>query len=46
MKSCVTGFFPHCGAEYDLEDFIAYSFYSHKREHCAQIAVFGNHIHR
>lgn len=28
------------GAEYDLEDFLAYSFYGHKREHCAQIAVF------
>lgn len=28
------------GAEYDLEDFLAYSFYGHKREHCAQINVF------
>lgn len=28
------------GAGYDLEDFLAYSFYGHKREHCAQIAVF------
>jgi len=28
------------GAEYDLEDFLVYSFYGHKREHCSQIAVF------
>ena len=28
------------GPEYDLEDFIAYSNYGHKREHCAQIAVY------
>ena len=28
------------GPEYDLEDFLAYSYYGHKREHCAQINVF------
>jgi hypothetical protein len=28
------------GPEYDLEDFIAYQYYGHKREHCAQIAAF------
>jgi hypothetical protein len=28
------------GDEYDLEDFLVYSFYGHKREHSAQIAVF------
>lgn len=28
------------GPEYDVEDFLAYSFYGHKREHCAQINVF------
>ncbi len=28
------------GAEYDLEDAIAYSNYAHKREHCAQINVY------
>ncbi len=28
------------GAEYDLEDLIAYSNYAHKREHCAQINVY------
>lgn len=28
------------GAEYDLEDMLAYAFYGHKREHSAQINVF------
>jgi hypothetical protein len=28
------------GPEYDLEDFLVYSFYGHKREHMAQVAVF------
>ena len=28
------------GAEYDLDDFIVYTFYGHKREHSAQIAAF------
>jgi hypothetical protein len=28
------------GAEYDLDDFIAYMFYGHKREHAAQIKLF------
>ena len=35
-----TGFFPWYGEEYDLEDLISYTNYGHKREHCAQIAVF------
>jgi len=35
-----TGALPWYGAEYDLDDFIVYSFYGHKREHSAQIAVF------
>ncbi len=34
------GVFPWYGAEYDLEDVVAYSNYGHKREHCAQIAVY------
>lgn len=34
------GVFPWYGAEYDLEDLVAYSNYGHKREHCAQIAVY------
>lgn len=28
------------GAEYDLEDFLVYTFYGHKREHGAQINAF------
>jgi uncharacterized damage-inducible protein DinB len=28
------------GQEYDLEDFLAYGFYGHKREHSAQINVY------
>lgn len=28
------------GEEYDLDDFIAYMFYGHKREHAAQIKLF------
>lgn len=28
------------GDEYDLEDFLVYSFYGHKREHSAQVNVF------
>lgn len=28
------------GPEYDLEDFLVYSFYGHKREHMAQVAIF------
>jgi hypothetical protein len=34
------GALPWYGEEYDLEDFLAYSFYGHKREHCAQIMVY------
>lgn len=41
-----TGFLPAYGMEYDLEDFIVYSFYGHKREHSAQIAVFRDLIQR
>lgn len=35
-----TGTLPWYGEEYDLEDLVAYSNYGHKREHCAQIAVY------
>jgi hypothetical protein len=35
-----TGILPWYGGEYDLEDFIVYSYYGHKREHCGQIQVF------
>jgi uncharacterized protein (TIGR03083 family) len=41
-----TGFLPAYGMEYDLEDFIAYSFYGHKREHAAQVMVFRDGIGR
>ena len=34
------GTIPWYGEEYDLEDFIVYTSYGHKREHCAQIALF------
>jgi hypothetical protein len=34
------------GKEYDLEDYIAYAFYGHKREHCAQIDVFCDRFSR
>lgn len=36
------GTLPWYGAEYDLDDFIVYTFYGHKREHCAQIAAFAD----
>lgn len=38
------GTLPWYGAEYDLDDFIVYSFYGHKREHSAQIAVFADSV--
>lgn len=34
------GAIPWYGAEYDLEDYIAYGVYEHKREHIAQVAAF------
>lgn len=40
------GTLPWYGDEYDLEDFLVYSFYGHKREHCAQIAVFRDGLAR
>jgi uncharacterized damage-inducible protein DinB len=36
------GALPWYGAEYDLEDYIAYACYGHKREHSAQIHVFAD----
>ena len=35
-----TGVLPWYGAEYDLEDYLAYGYYGHKREHSAQINVY------
>ena len=40
------GALPWYGQEYDLDDFIVYTFYGHKREHCAQIAVFRDQLER
>ncbi len=40
------GLLPWYGSEYDLEDMIAYSNYGHKREHCAQIAVYRDTLKR
>lgn len=39
-----SGTLPWYGPEYSLDDFIVYTFYGHKREHCAQIAVFRDHL--
>lgn len=38
------GTLPWYGQEYDLDDFIVYTFYGHKREHSAQIAVFRDQL--
>lgn len=35
-----SGILPWYGAEYDLEDYLAYGYYGHKREHSAQIMVY------
>lgn len=40
------GTLPWYGAEYDLEDYLVYSTYAHKREHCAQIGVFKDLLAR
>ena len=35
---------PWYGAEYSLDDYIVYSFYGHKREHCGEINVFKDRL--
>lgn len=40
------GTLPWYGDEYDLEDFLTYSYYGHKREHTAQINVFLDRLKR
>lgn len=40
------GSLPWYGAEYSLDDFLVYTFYGHKREHSAQVAVFRDKIGR
>jgi hypothetical protein len=39
-----TGLIPWYGSEYALDDLIVYMFYGHKREHCAQIALFRKRL--
>jgi ketosteroid isomerase-like protein/uncharacterized damage-inducible protein DinB len=41
-----TGALAWYGAEYDLEDFLVYTYYGHKREHSAQIAHFCDQLDR
>jgi len=36
------GALPWYGEAYDLEDFVVYTYYGHKREHCGQIATFSD----
>ena len=38
------GTLPWYGADYSLDDYIVYTFYGHKREHCAQIEVFKDSL--
>ena len=38
------GTLPWYGAEYALDDFLVYMYYGHKREHCAQIAVYRDRL--
>jgi hypothetical protein len=40
------GTLPWYGAEYDLDDFIVYTFYGHKREHSAQAKLFRKRLGR
>jgi hypothetical protein len=40
------GVLPWYGAEYDVEDFLVYTFYAHKREHAAQIEVYRDKLSR
>jgi hypothetical protein len=40
------GTIPWYGDEYSLDDLIAYQYYGHKREHCAQIDVYRDHLAR
>jgi hypothetical protein len=38
------GTLPWYGSEYSLDDFVVYTFYGHKREHCAQIKLFRKRV--
>lgn len=39
-----SGILPWYGEEYDLEDYLVYAYYGHKREHGAQIAAFRDNL--
>ena len=39
-----TGILPWYGPDYDLEDYLVYTFYGHKREHAAQIALYRKRV--
>jgi hypothetical protein len=41
---CKTGALTWYGAEYDLEDFLVYTYYGHKREHGAEINHFKSKL--
>lgn len=38
------GTLPWYGSEYSLDDYIVYTNYAHKREHCGQISVFRDRL--
>jgi hypothetical protein len=38
------GTMPWYGADYSLDDYLVYTFYGHKREHCGQIAIFRDRV--
>lgn len=38
------GILPWYGPTYDLDDFLAYTYYGHKREHAAQINIFRDQL--
>lgn len=43
-KARETGTLPWYGMEYALDDYIAYAYYGHKREHMAQVTLFGDRL--
>lgn len=40
------GTIPWYGSEYSIDDLVAYQYYGHKREHCAQIDVYRDRLIR
>jgi len=43
-KCRANGTLPWYGDEYSLDDFVVYTYYGHKREHCAQIKLFRKRL--